>query len=52
MNKKSRQKIKYLENKKSFLDEIKHIFHHFKGLSLEKIKHYFFGRGESDSKTF
>ena len=27
--KKSRQKFKYLENKKSFEDEIKNIFHHF-----------------------
>ena len=29
MTKKSRQKFKYLENKKSFWDEIKSIFHHF-----------------------
>ena len=29
MIKKSRQKFKYLENKKSFKDEIKNIFHHF-----------------------
>ena len=29
MTKKSRQKFKYLENKKSFEDEIKNIFHHF-----------------------
>ena len=29
MSKKSRQKIKYLENEKSFQDEIKRIFHQF-----------------------
>ena len=33
------QKFEYLKNKKSFLDEIKNIFHSFKGLSfVEKIK--------------
>ena len=33
------QKFEYLENKKSFLDEIKNIFHSFEGLSLgQKIK--------------
>ena len=33
------QKCEYLENEKSFLDEIKNIFHIFVGLSLgEKIK--------------
>ena len=33
------QKIKYLENKKSFLDEMKNIFHSFEGLSFdEEIK--------------
>ena len=34
--KKSRQKLKYLENEKSFWGEIKSIFHHFKGLSAAK----------------
>ena len=29
MRKKSRQKLRYLENEKSFLGEIKSIFHHF-----------------------
>ena len=29
MTEKSRQKLKYLENEKSFLGEIKSIFHHF-----------------------
>ena len=37
MTKKSRQKLKYLENKKSFWSEIKSLFHHFKGLSVVKI---------------
>ena len=33
------QKFEYLENKKRFLDEIKNIFHSFKGLSFdEKMK--------------
>ena len=36
MTKKSRQKLKYLENEKSFWGEIKSIFHHFKGLSIAK----------------
>ena len=36
---KKSQKFEYLENEKSFLDEIKNIFHSFKGLSYgEKIK--------------
>ena len=29
MNKKLREKVKYLEDEKSFYDEIKSIFHHF-----------------------
>ena len=36
MIKKSRQKSKYLKNKKSFSGKLKSIFHHFKGLSLAK----------------
>ena len=36
MTKKSRQKLKYLENEKSFLGEIKSIFHHFKAHSVAK----------------
>ena len=32
------QKFEYLENEKSFLDEIKNIFHSFKGPFGEKIK--------------
>ena len=35
MAKESRQKLKYLENEKSFWGEIS-IYHHFKGLSLAK----------------
>ena len=31
-----RQKIKYLENEKSFYGEMNSIFHHFKGLSVAK----------------
>ena len=35
------QKFEYLENEKSFLDEIKNIFHIFEGLSFgEKQKFY------------
>ena len=36
MTKKSRQKFKYLENKKTFLDEIKSIFLQFQRLSVAK----------------
>ena len=36
MTKKSREKLKYPENEKSFLGEIKSIFHNFKGLSIAK----------------
>ena len=36
MIKKSRQKLKYLENEKSFRGETKSIFHHFKELSVAK----------------
>ena len=36
MTNKSRQKLKYLENKKSFLGEIKSIFIIFKGVSVAK----------------
>ena len=36
MGKKSRQKFKYLENEKSFQDEIKTFFFNFEGLSVAK----------------
>ena len=42
MNKESRQKLKYLENEKSFRDEIKIIFHHFKRVFIESNKKLFF----------
>ena len=38
MNKKSRQKLKYLKNEKSFCREIKSIFHHFqRAFSCQKL---------------
>ena len=52
MPKKSRQKFKYLENEKSFQDEIKAFLIIFKGLSLKQIKQIFFGKLESDFKKF
>ena len=36
MTKKSRQRLKYLVDEKSFWDEIKNIFHNFRGLSVAK----------------
>ena len=36
MTKNSRKKPKYLEKEKSFWSEIKSIFHHFKGLSVDR----------------
>ena len=41
----------YLENEKSFYNEIETIFHHFKGLSLKQIKQ-FFGRYESPTVMY
>ena len=41
MTKKSRQKFKYLENKKSFSDEIKSNFHNFQGAFIEANKTIF-----------
>ena len=51
MIKKSRQKFKYLDNEKSFYDELKSIFHHFQSAFIEANKTFFFllgggGRGE------
>ena len=46
ITKKSWQKLKYLENEKSFWDGIKSIFHHFKGLSMKQITETFL-EGES-----
>ena len=42
MTKKSRQKLKFLENERSFWGKIKRIFRHFKGLSVAKIRKYAF----------
>ena len=44
MTKMSRQKVKYLENKRAFKMKEKAIFIIFKGLSLKQIKIDFFGR--------
>ena len=41
MTKKSWQKIKYLENEKSFSDELKALSITFKGLSMMQIIHFF-----------
>ena len=45
MTKRSGQKFKYLEDEKTFKDEIKCIFHDFKGLSLKQIKQFFLKGG-------
>ena len=42
----SRQKFKYIENKKSFKDEIKSVFHHFQKDFIEANKKIFL-EGES-----
>ena len=44
MPKKSRHKFKYLDNEKSFQDEIKSIFHHFERAIIEANKKIYFGR--------
>ena len=46
MAKNSWQKLKYLENRKSFVDEMKSLFILFKGLSLKEITQIFL-EGES-----
>ena len=46
MNKRLRQKFKYLENKKGFDDKIKSIFHHFQRAFIEANKIIFL-EGES-----
>ena len=38
MTKKSRQKFKYLDNKKSFSDEMRSILHHFESTFIEAKK--------------
>ena len=44
MTKNTRQKFKYLENEKSFQEEIKNIFHNFQRAVIEANKTIFFGR--------
>ena len=51
-----RQKFKYLENKKSFYNEIKNIFHYFKRAFIELNQIFFFlggggGGGGGESRT-
>ena len=50
MTKKSRQKLKYLENEKSLYDERKSILHHFLKAFIEANEAIFFGRRESEFK--
>ena len=50
MTKKSWQTLKYLENKKSFEDQMKDIFHHFWRAFSQANNTFFFGRSESDFK--
>ena len=47
MTKKSRQKFKYLEN---IQDEIKSIFHPFKGLSMKQATQFFWKVRKPDFK--
>ena len=47
MSKKKKKKIRHLENGKSFSDEIKSIFHHFKRAFVEASKKKFFEMSES-----
>ena len=50
MIKKSRQKFKYIENKKSFEDEIKSIFHYF-GRAIIEANQKDFLEGQSPTLT-
>ena len=56
MIKKSRQKFKYLDNEKTFYDELKSIFHHFQSALIEANKAFFFffcwGGGSVKSPTW
>ena len=51
MTKKSRQNFKHLDKEKSFLDEIKSIFHHFWRDFIETNKKKYFGRWEPNFKN-
>ena len=44
MTKNTRQKFKYLENEKTFQEEIKNILHNFQRAIVEANKIIFFGR--------
>ena len=46
------QKLKYLENKESFYDEMKNIFHHFYSAFIEANKVMFFDGESLPLKTF
>ena len=50
MTKKSRQNLKYLENKKRFEDETKSISHHFLMAFIEANETIIFERWEPDYK--
>ena len=49
MTKKARLKFQYLENEKSFQDEIKMLIHHFQRAFFEVSKTFFL---EGESSTF
>ena len=50
MPKKSRKKLKYLKSEKSFQDERKSIFHHFRRAIFEANVKIFFWKVDSDFK--
>ena len=50
MPKMSRQKFKYLEDEKSFYDEIKSVFHNF-SRAFTAGNNFFFSKGESLNLT-
>ena len=52
MTKMSRQKFQYLQNEKSFHDEMKNIFHHFYRVSIKANKMIFFRRWESEFSIY
>ena len=51
MTKNTRQKFKYLENEKSFQEEIKNIFHNFQRAVIEANKTIFL-EGESPTLKY
>ena len=48
-DRKSRKKLKYFDNKKSFQDGRKSVLRHFQRASTEVNKNYFFSEGESST---